>query len=65
MLLPLRGVSAIDVDGAPFRDADADLVLFEEIRSHLRSDIECIEIDTDINDEAFAVAAAKRLLEML
>lgn len=65
VLLPLRGVSAIDVDGAPFRDADADLVLFEEIRSHLRSDIECIEIDTDINDEAFAVAAAKRLLEML
>ena len=65
VLLPLRGVSAIDVDGAPFRDADADQVLFEEIRSHLRSDIECIEIDTDINDEAFAVAAAKRLLEML
>lgn len=65
VLLPLRGVSAIDVDGAPFRDADADQVLFEEIRSHLRSDIECIEVDTDINDEAFAVAAAKKLLEML
>ncbi|MGC8045240.1 Tm-1-like ATP-binding domain-containing protein, partial [Salmonella enterica] len=35
-LLPLGGVSAIDVPGLPFHDPDADAALFETIRAGFR-----------------------------
>lgn len=65
LMLPLRGVSAIDVEGGPFYDAAADQALFDTLRAQVKAPVEQIELDTDINDPAFAVAAAKKLLEML
>jgi uncharacterized protein (UPF0261 family) len=66
LYLPLRGVSAIDVEGAPFYDSDADKALFDELRSGLAgSAVELHEAATDINDPAFATAAADRLHEMI
>ena len=35
LFVPLRGVSAIDVDGQPFRDAEADAALFAALREHV------------------------------
>ncbi|MGW1988571.1 Tm-1-like ATP-binding domain-containing protein [Embleya sp. NPDC001921] len=66
LYLPLRGVSAIDVEGAPFYDSVADKALFDELRSGLAgSAVELHEAATDINDPAFATAAADRLHEMI
>ncbi|MCR5576626.1 MAG: Tm-1-like ATP-binding domain-containing protein [Oscillospiraceae bacterium] len=65
LMLPLKGVSAIDVEGAPFYDAEADAVLFDTLRKGVKESVELIELDTDINDPAFAVAAAKKLIELL
>lgn len=65
LMLPLRGVSAIDVEGGPFYDAEADQALFDTLRAQVKDPVEQIEVDTDINDPAFAVAAAKKLLDML
>lgn len=65
LMLPLRGVSAIDVEGGPFYDAEADQALFDTLRAQVKDPVERIEVDTDINDPAFAVAAAKKLLDML
>jgi uncharacterized protein (UPF0261 family) len=65
LLLPLRGVSAMDREGAPFYDADADAALFEALRRHLRAPVELIELDLHINDTAFADACADRLLKAL
>ena len=64
LFIPLRGVSAIDVEGAPFHDPDADLALIEALREHLDPAIEVREIDTDLNDPAFARAMADRLHEL-
>lgn len=62
LYLPLRGVSAISVDGAPFHDATADAALFDAIRSRLdRDKVELVELDFDVNDPAFAGAMADRL----
>lgn len=62
LFLPLRGVSAIAVDGAPFHDPAADQALFEAIRSGLDRDrVELVELDLDINDPAFAAAMVDRL----
>ena len=66
LMLPLKGVSMIDVDGQPFYDAEADKVLFDTLRTELEgSNVEIVELDTDINDKEFAVAAAKKLISLL
>ncbi|MCU0505055.1 MAG: Tm-1-like ATP-binding domain-containing protein [Chloroflexi bacterium] len=61
VFVPLRGVSMIDVEGKPFFDADADAALMGELRAGLRPDVELVEVDTDVNDPAFATAMAERL----
>lgn len=66
LMLPLKGVSMIDVEGQPFYDAEADKVLFDTLRSELAdSNVEIVELDTDINDKEFAIAAAKKLISLL
>ena len=66
LMLPLKGVSMIDVEGQPFYDAEADKALFDTLRTELAgSDVEIVELDTDINDKEFAIAAAKKLISLL
>jgi uncharacterized protein (UPF0261 family) len=66
LFLPLRGVSAIDVDGAPFRDEAADRALFGAIHDRLDTQrVELVEMDTDINDDRFADAMADRLHQLI
>jgi len=66
LMLPLKGVSMIDVEGQPFYDPEADKVLFDTLRTELEgSNVEIVELDTDINDKEFAVAAAKKLISLL
>ena len=64
VLLPARGVSAIDKEGQPFDDPLARRTLHDAIRSGLR-DVEVAELDLHINDPAFADAAATKLLELM
>jgi uncharacterized protein (UPF0261 family) len=65
LFVPLKGVSMIDVEGQPFHDADADDALFSGLRETLDDSVEVHELDTDINDPAFAVAMADRLHELV
>ncbi|HXP54541.1 MAG TPA: Tm-1-like ATP-binding domain-containing protein [Streptosporangiaceae bacterium] len=66
LFLPLRGVSAIDVDGAPFRDEAADRALFGAIHDELDTQrVELVEMDTDVNDDRFADAMADRLHQLI
>lgn len=64
ILLPLRGVSAIDMAGKPFDDPAARQALFAAIRK-VGDKVQVTEMDVDINDPAFAHAAADALLRML
>jgi uncharacterized protein (UPF0261 family) len=66
LFVPLRGVSAIDVEGQPFHDAEADAALFAALREGLdASKVEVHEVDADVNDPAFATAMADRLHELV
>jgi uncharacterized protein (UPF0261 family) len=66
LFVPLGGVSAIDVDGQPFHDREADEALFDALREHLDgARVEVQELDTDVNDPAFATAMADRLHELV
>jgi uncharacterized protein (UPF0261 family) len=64
VLLPARGVSAIDKDGQPFDDPDARRALHDAIRSGLPG-VDVAELDLHINDPEFADAAARKLLELM
>lgn len=65
VLLPKRGVSAIDREGQPFDDPAADAAFREALKAALDPRIPVRELDLHINDDAFADAAAGALLEML
>jgi len=65
ILLPLRGVSAIDREGGPFWWPEADAALFQSIRNWLSPHVRLIELDWHINDADFARTAAQTLLAML
>ena len=62
LFIPLAGVSAVDVEGAPFRDAEADSLLFAALRRELEgSDVRLHELDMAINDKGFGAAMADAL----
>jgi uncharacterized protein (UPF0261 family) len=62
LFVPLKGVSAIDVEGQPFHDAEADEALFAALREGVDADkVEVHEVEADVNDPAFATAMADRL----
>jgi uncharacterized protein (UPF0261 family) len=66
LFVPLGGVSAIDIDGQPFRDHDADAALFEALRADIDPErVEVQERPEDINDPGFARAMADRLHELI
>ena len=65
LLLPLRGVSMLDAPGQPFHDAGADRELFDSVRRHAGPRVVVRELDSHINDEEFAAAAADELLNLL
>lgn len=65
VLLPLRGLSQLDLEGQPFWWPEADAALFNAIRSQLHPDIPLIEVNTHINDPAFGRQAAATLLKLM
>jgi uncharacterized protein (UPF0261 family) len=62
VLIPLRGISMIDLAGKPFHLPQANQALFAALKKNLRKGIPVIEMDCDINDPAFAVRCAETLL---
>lgn len=66
LMLPLKGVSMIDVEGQPFYGKEEDEALFNVLRDKINKEtVDFIEIDASINDDEFALAAAKKLIEMI
>jgi uncharacterized protein (UPF0261 family) len=66
VLLPLRGLSAIDAEGKPFHDPAARQAMYEALEKGLAgSRVEVVKMDCHINDPAFAAAAATGLLAMM
>jgi uncharacterized protein (UPF0261 family) len=65
VLVPLRGVSAIDAEGKPFWWPEADAALFQSLRNWMSPSVELIELNLHINDPAFAETACSKLLTMV
>lgn len=66
LFVPLAGVSAIDAEGQPFHDPEADAALFAALRDGVDpARVEVHEEDMALNDPAFATAMADRLHELI
>jgi uncharacterized protein (UPF0261 family) len=64
LLLPQRGVSAIDRAGQAFDDPAAREALLNAVRQN-RGPVELLDLDLHINDDAFAEIAARKLIELM
>lgn len=65
-LIPLKGVSALDIEGGPFFDPEANKWLFDALRNSVKQtkDRQLIELDLHINDPEFAAAAVQHFNEI-
>lgn len=66
ILIPERGVSALDAPGQPFHDPKADAALFSAIEKGIRAraNRRLIRLPLHINDPAFAAALAAHFTEL-
>lgn len=66
LMLPLKGVSMIDNEGESFHGKEEDGMLFNTLKSNINSEnVDIVELDNNINDSEFAIAAAKKLIEII
>jgi uncharacterized protein (UPF0261 family) len=61
LFVPLGGVSMIDAPGQPFFDAEADAALFSALRAGVGPNVELVDMECNVNDEAFADAMVEKL----
>lgn len=64
IVLPLRGVSAVDAPGQPFHHPRANQSLFAAIREAAPPHVRVVEVDAHINDSVFAEQLVAEFLEM-
>jgi uncharacterized protein (UPF0261 family) len=67
LLLPMKGVSALDQDGQPFFDPDADAALFTAIEENFQSTAthRLVKLPLHINDPKFAEALAQSFRDII
>lgn len=65
LFLPLKGVSAIAVEGAVFFNQEADDALFSTLKKNVRNNVELVELDCAINDNDFSTAIANKLIQLV
>jgi uncharacterized protein (UPF0261 family) len=66
LVVPLRGLSLLSIEGQVLHDPGADEALFSALRELVDpSRVELHEVDADLNDPTFALALADRLHELM
>lgn len=66
LFIPLKGVSAIDAEGEVFYGYEEDKALFNTLKETVNKDkVQIVEMNNNINDEEFAIAMAKKLINMM
>lgn len=65
VLIPTRGLSALDVDGGPFWWPAADAALRQSFRNWVSPSVRAREVDLHVNDPALAEVAVAELAALL
>jgi uncharacterized protein (UPF0261 family) len=64
-VVPLRGWSEADIEGGPLHEPSTNRAFMTKLKSLLNGNIDVVEVDAHINDEAFACAAVSHLDQMM
>jgi len=64
-MIPEKGWSILSVEGQPLYDPDDDKVLVDELRKHLKPEIEVKRLDVHLNTPEFATAVVESFDEMM
>ncbi len=64
VLVPLQGWSSVDCNGNPTYDPEEDQVFVKELKNRLNPGIDIIEIDANMEDQAFSREIIKSALEL-
>jgi uncharacterized protein (UPF0261 family) len=64
LLVPEKGVSALDIEGGAFHDPEADAALFDALRQTIADPARLVFLPLHINDPAFPQALADTYLEL-
>lgn len=65
VIIPEQGVSAIDAAGQPFDSPEARSAWIQNLKANVTANVTVIEMDNNINDDAFAARLAGTLLQNL
>ena len=66
LLLPIRGISMNDKAGSKYYGPKEDQALFITLKKVINNPlVEIIDVDAHINEEVFAISAAKKLIELM
>lgn len=65
LVIPVKGISAIDKDGEIFYDEKATQALINTIKENLNSDITIHELDYHINDKTFSNEVSRILINAI
>ncbi len=65
VLIPLRGISALDASGQPFWWPEADQALFQSLRNWISPHVRLLELDLHINDPEFSQTAVRVLTGLM
>ncbi|GGH73213.1 hypothetical protein GCM10007096_00220 [Pullulanibacillus pueri] len=66
LMIPLKGFSGLDIEGQAFYGPEEDQALISSLKRNIDTNgVEIIEKPLHINDQAFAIAAAERLLHLI
>ena len=64
LLIPEKGISALDIEGGAFWNPEADAALFAALRDTINDPTRIVSLPVHINDPAFAKAAADTFLSL-
>lgn len=64
IVIPLQGWSSVDYPGNSTYDPDEDSIFTQELRGKLKSEIELVEVDANMEDPEFAEAVVKEALDV-
>ena len=65
ILIPNRGWSTLSVKGQPLHDPGTDKVFVDELKNHLKPEIELRELDVHLNTGEFALAVVETFDKMM
>ncbi len=65
VVIPLKGWSSVDCPGNPTYDPEEDRVFIDALRDRVKSDIDIVEVDANMEESAFAQTLTRAFLEMM